>query len=112
KWQVEGHSVPKVNGCDLVTGKHRYASDVKRPGLLYGKVVRPSAFKAELVSADTKAAEAMPGVVVVRDGNFIGVAAANEQLAEQAAAAIRAEWKAPPQPSSEEILEYLKKHAP
>src|SRR5262249_34286885 len=74
-WTVAGTSVPKVDGRDFVTGRHQYTTDIKRERMLYGRVVRPSAMEATLVSSDTKAAEAMPGVVVVHDGNFIGVAA-------------------------------------
>src|SRR5947209_5309711 len=44
KWTTEGTSVPKVDGRDFVTGKHQYATDTKRPGMLYGKVLRPPAF--------------------------------------------------------------------
>src|SRR2546425_5543789 len=69
EWTIAGTSVPKVAGRDFVTGKHQYTSDLKLPGLMYGRVVRPAGFNATLVSADTKAAEAMPGLAVVRDGN-------------------------------------------
>ncbi len=51
-------------------GEHRYTSDMKRPGMLHGKVLRPAAFGATLASVDVKAAEAMPGVTVVRDGEL------------------------------------------
>ena len=110
KWTVAGQGTPKVNGRDFVTGRHEYPSDVTRPDMLYGKVVRPSAFNTTLVSADTKAAEAMPGVTVVRDGSFLGVAAASSAAAEKAAAAIHAEWKTEPQSSSKELFDYLKNH--
>src|SRR5262249_44950639 len=103
-------SVPKVDARAIVTGKHKYASDVALPGMLFGKVLRPERLGATLVSADTKKAEAMPGVVVVHDGNFVGVAAPRPDRAEQALAAIRAEWKAEKQPSDRELFDYLKKH--
>ena len=77
--------------------------------MLYGKVVRPSAFEATLVSVNTQKAE-QRGVTVVHDGNFIGVAAANSQLASSAAAAIRAEWKADSQPSNKDLFDYLRKN--
>lgn len=109
-WTIAGSSVPKVNGRDYVTGKHQYASDIKLPGMLYGKVVRPSAFKATLISADTKAAEAIAGVTVVTDGNFIGVAAPDQATASRAANAIAVHWKAPGQPSNAELFDYLKKN--
>ncbi|HKU25192.1 MAG TPA: molybdopterin cofactor-binding domain-containing protein, partial [Candidatus Sulfotelmatobacter sp.] len=109
-WKIAGRSVPKVDGVDFVTGRHRYPSDQKFPDMLYGKVVRPSAFEATLVSVDTKKAEQMSGVTVVHDGNFIGVAAPNSELASSAAAAIQAEWKADPQPSNKDLFDYLRKN--
>ncbi|HYA97939.1 MAG TPA: molybdopterin cofactor-binding domain-containing protein [Methylomirabilota bacterium] len=110
-WRVAGQSLPKVDGRNFVTGKHRYPSDEHLPGMLYGRVVRPSAFNAVLVSADTSTAEKIPGVTVVRDAGFIGVAAPSSALATQAAAAIRAEWRAEPQPSDQEVFDYFKKNA-
>jgi nicotinate dehydrogenase subunit B len=109
QWKVGGTAAAKVGGRDFVTGKHRYPCDQKLPGMLYGKVVRPAAFGAMLVSADTHAAEQMAGVTVVRDGNFLGVAAPSGEMAAHAAEAIRAEWKSEPQPASEGLFEYLKK---
>lgn len=111
EWTIDGTSVPKINGREFVTGEHRYPSDISRPGMLFGKIVRPAAFGAKLVSFDDSKARAMPGVVVVHDGDFVGVAAPSEFEAVKAAAAIKAEWKADPQISSAELFEYLKTHA-
>jgi isoquinoline 1-oxidoreductase len=110
-WKVAGTSVPKVDGRAIVTGKHQYTTDVRLPGMLYGKVLRPATLGASLVAVDLTAAEALPGVVVVRDGEFIGVAAPTEHRAEQALAAIKAEWKPTPQISSKELFDHLKKTA-
>ena len=63
------------------------------------------------VSIDTHEAEQIPGVTVARDGNFVGVVAPSAEIASRAVAAIRAEWKAEPQPSNKELFEYLKKNA-
>ena len=109
-WKVAGQPLPKVNGRDFVTGKHRFPSDQALPGMLYGKVARPTAFNATLVSSDTQAAEQLPGVIVVRDGNFVGVAAPSSALAEQALSLIHLQWQAERQPSSAELFEYLKKN--
>jgi nicotinate dehydrogenase subunit B len=108
-WKVTGTPVPKVDARALVTGQHAYASDVKLPGMLHGKVLRPATLNATLVSAKLQGAETMPGVTVVRDGNFIGVAAANVHLAEQALAAIEAEWKSAPSLSDTDLFATLKK---
>ena len=110
-WTIAGTSAPKVHGRDFVTGKHQYTSDIKREGMLYGKVVRPSAFNATLISVDTKAAEAMPGVTVVHDGNFIGIAAPDQQTAARAEKAIAVDWKAPGQPSNAELFAVLRQPA-
>lgn len=108
QWQVAGKTLPKITGRDIVTGKHKYTSDLKLPGMLYGKVLRPSAFGATLSSVDTREAEKMPGVVIVRDGDFVGVAAPSQHLATQALEKIRAEWKTTPQVSSKELFGYLR----
>jgi nicotinate dehydrogenase subunit B len=108
-WRIAGQPLPKLGGRDFVTGAHRYPSDQKLPNMLYGKVVRPPAFGATLVSVDTQKAEQM-SVTVVHDGDFLGVAASSSDLASSAAAAIHAEWKSEPQPSSKDLFEYLKKN--
>ena len=112
EWKVLGTPVTKVGGEEIVTGKHQYPSDITRPGMLYGKVVRPAAQNAALVKIDLETGKKIEGTVVVRDGNFVGVAARNSFLAEQARAALAptAEWKSPAQPSSTELFDYLKTH--
>jgi len=110
-WTIAGTSVAKVDGRQYVTGKHRYTSDVKLPGMLYGKIARPTAFNAKLMSADTKAAAAMPGVTVVQDGDFLGVAAPDPQIAASAVKAMAYTWKAPGQPSNAELFDLLRKPA-
>ncbi len=108
-WKVAGTSVPKVNGRDFVTGKHRYPSDQTLPDMLYGKVLRPPSFGATLVSADTQKAEQM-GATVVRDGNFVGVAAPTTAQAETAVATIQAKWNEVSQPSNKELFDYLREN--
>jgi isoquinoline 1-oxidoreductase len=110
KWAVAGTAVKKVDGREFVTGGHKYASDVKRPGMLRGNVLRAPAFKAKLEALETKDAEVIEGVKVVRDGDFVGVVAPNELIADQALAALKAEWNTTKQPSSEELYDYLKAH--
>ena len=111
EWKIAGQPIRKIGERDFVTGRHRYTPDLKLPGMLYGKIVRPSAFGATLASIDLSAAQGMPGVVVVHDGDFVGVAAPDDLTSERAAAAIKTEWKTTPQPSSSDLFEYLKKNA-
>jgi nicotinate dehydrogenase subunit B len=109
-WKVAGKTVPKVNGQSFITGKHFYVSDMKLPGMLYGKILRAPSYGAKLVDADVTKARAIPGVIVVQDGNFIGVAAPDIKTAGKALQAINAKWdESPGQPSSQNIFDYLVK---
>jgi isoquinoline 1-oxidoreductase len=108
KWTVAGTSVPKVNGRALVTGTHEYSSDVRRPGMLFGRVLRPSALNAKLKSADSVQAETLADVKVVRDGDFVGVVAPTAHAAADALAAIKAEWQTTPQIAAADLFKQLK----
>jgi isoquinoline 1-oxidoreductase len=111
EWTVLGTSVPKVDGRHYVTGRRAYTSDLRRPGMLHGRVLRPSAFGATLVALDASAAEAVHGVKVVRDQEFVGVTAPTEHAAAQAIAALRADWKTTPQVGERDLFAHLKSTA-
>jgi CO/xanthine dehydrogenase Mo-binding subunit len=110
-WTIAGKSVPKVDAFFFVTGFHKYTSDIKPDGMLFGRVVRPAALNSTLVSADTKAAEAITGVSVVRDGDFIGIAASDPSLLARAEKAIAVHWRAPGQPGAAQLYELLKRES-
>jgi CO/xanthine dehydrogenase Mo-binding subunit len=111
EWTIAGKAVPKKGARSFVTGKHQYTPDLRRPGMLYGKVLRPPSFGATLTAYDAKPTQTMSGVVIVRDGDFIGAAASNEREASKALESIRTEWKEVPQTSSRELFSYLKQNA-
>jgi isoquinoline 1-oxidoreductase len=94
-WEVAGKDLPKINAAEMVTGKHKFVSDLKLPEMLYGRVLRGPSQTAKMTAVDTAAAAKLPGVIVVRDGDFVGVAAPNERIAEQALASIEAKWQEP-----------------
>ena len=66
KRTLMGKRISRVDGPDKVSGKAKYTYDVKRPGMLYGKIVRCPHAHAKVVSIDTSAAEKMPGVKAVK----------------------------------------------
>ncbi|HTT60432.1 MAG TPA: molybdopterin cofactor-binding domain-containing protein [Bryobacteraceae bacterium] len=107
-----GQSAPKVAARNFVTGKHKYASDMVRPGMLHGRVLRPPAFGATLASFE---APDLPGVTVVHEKNFVGVAAPDAPGAAAALQRLKAEWKREPVPpgaaSGPGLYEYLKANA-
>ncbi len=111
EWKIAGKPALKITGREIVTGRHRYSPDVKRPGMLHGKILRAPAFGAKVASLDTSKAAALPNVTVVKDGEFAGVCAPTAQAAEAAIAAFQAEWNTTPQPSEAELFELLKKTA-
>lgn len=110
RWKVMGTSVPRPNRRDLVTGAHKYPSDQIRPGMLYGKVLRPPSYGARLTGIDLAPAQAMKDLTVVRDGDFVGVAAPKTFQARKALEALEqtAKWEPAPHPSSKEISDYLR----
>jgi CO/xanthine dehydrogenase Mo-binding subunit len=111
EWRIAGREQPKVEGRDFVTGRHQYASDISRPGMLHGKILRPTAFDATLASLDTSDLTKEPNTTVVHDGNFVGVAAPSRSAAERARASIRAKWSVKPEISESELFEYLRKNS-
>src|ERR1035441_9955128 len=81
------------------------------PQMHYGKVLYPTSFGATLVSLDSAAAEAMPGVRVVCEGDFVGVTAPDPFTAGKAVAALKADWKpVPAEASSKDVYSYFKKN--
>ena len=119
EWEVMGTPVARPNAHEIVTGVHQYPSDIARPGMLYGKILRPPAYDAKLVSIDLAPAKAMADVIAVRDEHddqFVGVAASNSSRARQALVAITpsAKWEpqpSSPQPSSKDLFDYLRRNA-
>jgi nicotinate dehydrogenase subunit B len=111
-WKVAGKTVAKINEQTFITGKHEYVSDMKLPGMLYGKVLRQPSYGAKLQEADISKASNIPGVVVVKDGNFIGVAAPDIRTAVKALQSIDAKWEeSKDHPSNKSIFDYLVKNA-
>jgi isoquinoline 1-oxidoreductase len=109
-WKTMGKPQPMPAARDKVTGKHQYPSDMRRPGMMYGRVLRAPTYLGRLTEVDLKPAQDMPGVIAVRDEGFVGVAAPTSFLAEKAieAVAATAKWENPPHPSSEELFDYLR----
>lgn len=111
EWHIAGKPAAKVQGRAFVTGAHRYTSDMVRPGMLHGKVLRPGALDAGLASLETRAAEKMQEIKIVRDGDFAGVVAPDAETAAKALALLEPQWKAAPLlPSEAGLFEYLRRN--
>jgi CO/xanthine dehydrogenase Mo-binding subunit len=94
KYTVVGQPVPRVDIPAKVTGGAAYVQDMRLPGMVHARVVRPPSYGAQLVEYDAASIEAMPGVVkVIRSGNFLAVAAKKEFQAIKAMRALTASAK-------------------
>lgn len=105
-----GRGHVRATGPAIVTGAHRYPSDLSLPEMLHGRVLHPPVKDAVLRAVDVSRAEAIPGVTVVREGGLVGVVAASPALAGRAASAIEASWDRPELPSDEGIVDWLRGH--
>lgn len=110
---VMGQSPLRMDGVEKVTGAARYAGDIRFPGMLYARILRPPAHGATLTRVDTSRAEAMPGVTVVNQDGLVAVLAGDPETAERALHAVDAEFDEPaPTVDTESIFRHLVDAAP
>lgn len=96
RYTVVGTSVPRVDLPPKILGRAQYVTDVRVPGMLHGRVIRPSGVGATLIEVDESSATRIAGFVktVVKE-NFVGVVADSEWAAIRAARALRVTWSPP-----------------
>jgi CO/xanthine dehydrogenase Mo-binding subunit len=95
-FKVLGQSIPRVDIPAKVTGGAAYVQDMRLPGMVHARIVRPPSYGAQLDELDTSAVEKLPGVLkVVRDGNFLTVVATKQFQAIKAMAVLSsaAKWR-------------------
>jgi isoquinoline 1-oxidoreductase len=98
EFRVMGRPEKRRDARAKVTGKAQYAGDVRLPGMLYARVVRPPAHGAVRKGVDTSAAARLPGVTVVSDGDLVAVLHADPEGAEKALALVKASFDVPAPP--------------
>jgi CO/xanthine dehydrogenase Mo-binding subunit len=94
-YSIVGKSIHRIDLPRKLTGGPSYVQDMRLPGMVFARVVRPPRYGAKLLSLDDAAHRSLPGVVaVVRDGNFLAVAAKREEqaIAARNALASAARW--------------------
>jgi nicotinate dehydrogenase subunit B len=108
-----GKATVRRDAYDKVTGKAKYAADIRLPGMLCAAILRPPAHGATLKSADTSAAEQVPGVRIVREGDLIAVLHEHPDVAEEALKKVVAQFDMPkPVVDDKTIFDYLLQNAP
>jgi nicotinate dehydrogenase subunit B len=112
-FKIMGKSVLRMDARDKVTGKAKYAGDIRLPGMLYAKILRPPAHGAKLVEIDLSEARKVEDVVVLQDGDFIAVLHQYPDVAEAALSKIKARFDVPKSGLNDSnIFEHLLKVAP
>jgi len=92
-YKIVGQPVPRLDVPAKMTGQFTYMQDFKLPGMLHGRVLRPTGIGATLLSVDESSVKDVPGLVkVVRQGNFLGVVAESEWGAIRSAQKLKASW--------------------
>jgi isoquinoline 1-oxidoreductase len=92
KYTYVGKPYNRSDSYLKVTGKANYAGDLKLPGMVFARILRPPSHGAKLTSADVSGAEKIEGVKVVRDDDFIAVVSENKCKADEAIVKIKAEY--------------------
>ncbi|TMI99178.1 MAG: xanthine dehydrogenase family protein molybdopterin-binding subunit [Alphaproteobacteria bacterium] len=110
--KIVGQPIARFDIPGKVTGKASYVQDLRLPGMVHGRVVRPPRYGSTLEAVDEAKARAIPGVIaVVRDGSFLGVVAEREEQAVKARVALAesAKWRLGPElPDPANIFAHLK----
>jgi nicotinate dehydrogenase subunit B len=96
EFTIIGKPAKRADALEKVTGKAQYAGDVQLPGMLYARILRPTAHGATLKNIDIAPAQKINGVQVVQDGDLVAVLHKYPDVAEHALAQIKAEYDKPP----------------
>lgn len=92
KFTYVGKSYNHADATLKVTGAAKYAGDMKIPGMVYARILRPPSLGAKLKNADWSGAEKVPGTTVIHDGDLVAVLNENRDRADEAVVRITAEY--------------------
>ncbi len=92
KFTYVGKSYKHSDGKIKVTGEAKFTGDLKLPGMLFARILRPPSHGAKLTSVDYTEAEKVEGTKVVRDGDLVAVLNENQDKADKAIMKIKAEY--------------------
>ncbi len=114
EWTVLGKPVQRRDIPEIVTGQFEFVHNVRVPGMLHGRVVRPPSPGATVISVDEASVAGMPGLVkVVVKKNFVGVVAEKPWQALQAAEKLKVTWSAGSKlPNAADFYEQLRNQKP
>jgi len=110
KFTIVGKPYKHSDAKLKVTGEAKYTGDLKLPGMVFARILRPPSHGAKMTSVDVSGAEKIEGVKVVRDGDFIAVISENRDKADEAIVKINAEYSFDEMPVNDKTLgDWMKK---
>ena len=113
EYTISGRSYLRRDAFEKVTGKARYTADIRLPGMVYARILRPPAHGAKRLRVDTSTAERMKDVQVIRDGDLIAVLHPHPDGAAKALDSIKADFDLPDTGINDEtIFGHLLANAP
>jgi isoquinoline 1-oxidoreductase len=113
EYTISGRSYLRRDAFEKVTGKARYTADIRLPGMVYARILRPPAHGAKRLRVDTSTAERMKDVQVIRDGDLIAVLHPHPDGAAKALDSIKADFDLPDTGINDEtIFKHLLANAP
>jgi CO/xanthine dehydrogenase Mo-binding subunit len=114
--KMVGQSPQRYDIPGKVDGTLKWAVDVKLPGMVHARNVRPPFAGAKLVSIDESSVRELPGFLrVVSKGNYVAVVCEREEQAVRAAQTLKVSWEKPaaaPFPSSEDLFKFMRAATP
>jgi len=112
EFSVMGGSPKRLDALEKVTGAAKYAADIRLPGMLYARILRPPMHGASLAQLDTSGAEKLPGITLVKRGELVAVLHADPEAAGVALGRIKADWRRPEaKVDHESIFDHLTQQA-
>lgn len=113
EFTIVGKPVLRRDSMDKVTGRAKFAGDIRSPGMLYARILRPPAHGAKLVSVDTSRAKKIKGAQVIKSDDLIAILHQDPEQAEKALKQVKARWQKPEaRVDDKTIFDHLIKVAP
>jgi len=113
EFTIVGVPVTRRDAEEKITGKAKFAGDIREPDMMYARIVRPPAHDAKLIRVDTSAVKKIKGAWLIEDDDLVAVLHEDPELAEEALRQIKAQWMKPLATVDETtIFDHLVKVAP
>ena len=110
-FKIIGKSVMSLDAKSKVTGRAKYSADIKLPGMVYARVIRPDIFGSKKIQVDSSGLLEFEGIQLVEDGDLVAVVHPDPEIANKASKNVKITWEAPEAKVDHvNIFQYLEDH--